>query len=89
MRIEVVDWYMSARTIDTRSARLAGDWLAEQCRDLMSADTTLPDCRLRIWPSTHEEAKLIGDQEHSINQDDLLHLAAVILTASQKLADRE
>lgn len=76
-------------SIDTGDADLAGRWAAEKFRNLMSADARFGDCRLRIWPSTHEECDLIGHQEVKLDQDGLLSMAGVFLDASQKLAEKE
>ena len=89
MRIEIDDWLCQRRTIWTSDPQLAGKWLAEQARDLTSADARLGHCKLRIWPTSHDEQQHIGHHELPMTQDALLDLASGILAASQTLADAE
>lgn len=89
MIIEIDDWLCQRRSIWTQDPELAGKWLAEQARDLMSADSRLGPCQIRIRPHTHAERAAIGEHELPLTQDALLELASHILAASQAIADRE
>ena len=90
MRVEIDDWMRQRYTIDSGNAVTIGKWAAEQFSKLMTADARLQDCRIQVWPSSPEEAELIGQPpRYKFTQDDLLALAEVILEASKRLADKE
>lgn len=89
MKIELEDWLGQLRVIWTQDPALAGQWLAEQARDLMSGDARLPRCQLRIWPTSDAERAAIGRHDFQITQENLLELASGTLEASQAIADRE
>jgi hypothetical protein len=89
MRVEIDDDYAYRHQIDSFDPELIGRWFAEHAKILMSANSTFGNCRMRIWPSTNEESKLIGHQEIRMTQDGLLKLAEQILDVSKKLGDLE
>jgi hypothetical protein len=89
MRVEIYDWNCQAYTITSRDPKLIGEWFAEHAQSLMTADARA-EIQIRIWPQDQQEHRLIGpDQVTRFTQDGLLHLAQVILDASQKLAELE
>jgi hypothetical protein len=79
MRIEIADQNCIAHTITTEDPRIAGDWFAEICRKIMSVNSRFSDCRLSVWPSTHEEMDKIGEHQFVIDYDSLSHFAGKIL----------
>lgn len=89
MRIEIDDSDCYRHQIDTADPELAGRWFAEKAKLLMSADARWGQCKLRIWPSTHDEMKLIGQQEMTLTQDNLLAFAQHILEVSGQLGELE
>jgi hypothetical protein len=91
MRVEIDDDNRQRHQIDSFDPELIGRWFAEKAKLLMSADTRWGDCRMRIWPSTLDEAKTIGNPLNDVlfTQDGLLALADQILQASKKLGDLE
>lgn len=88
MRIEIDDPFSYRHQIDTGDAALVAWWFAEKAAMLMSANVSLGECRLRIWPVTHEEFSLIGQREIHLTQEALQALAGELLAASMKLADQ-
>lgn len=91
MKVEIWDMVRRAHTITSRDPRIIGDWFAEKAAEIMSADSRMQECRIVVWPETHEECQLVGmaSEQLSFTQDNLLYLAQKILEVSQKLADQE
>jgi hypothetical protein len=91
MRIELHTDDAYVFQIDSWDLDLIGQWFAEHAKILMSANARMGDCRMRIWPSTYDESKLIPEyhREVHLTQDDLLDFAGHILAVSQKIAERD
>jgi hypothetical protein len=85
VRVEIYDFRNYRHEIDTADPALAGKWAAEKFRLLMSANASIGDCRLRIWPSDLAESKTIGQHDVMITQDNLLSLAGDFIDAAGKL----
>lgn len=88
MRIDLDDHLQNRHTIDTADPELAGRWFSEKAAMLMSVNASMPDCRLRIWPSNEKEARMIGRQSYDsfLTPDSLLKLSGHILQFAQQLS---
>lgn len=87
MRVELDDAMGYRHTIDSGDPELVGRWFVEKALLLMSSNVTVGDCRLRIWPSTHDEQQLIGTHEAFLTRDKLRKLAEALLMVSGTLGE--
>ena len=91
MRVEIYDDMAYVHRIDSDDLQLIGRWFARKAQLLMSADARMGDCRIHIWPESHDEIKLIPEyhREVRLTQEALLSLASSILEVSQLIGDQE
>jgi len=92
MKVEIWDWNRQVWSITSTNPTTIGAWFAEMADRLISADARMQDCRIHVWPQTHEEHDMLrsGNRtEYRFTQDDLLALAQCILDASAKLGELE
>ena len=91
MRVEIYDDMACMHVIDSDDLQLIGRWFARKAQLLMSANACFGDCRMRIWPSSHDETNLIPEyhREIRLTQEAMLSFAGSILEVSQMIGDRE
>lgn len=50
-RFELIDWYGSNHMVDSDDHTIIAQWFAEWVPQALSANASMPEWRLRVWPS--------------------------------------
>lgn len=87
MRVQILDAYGTAHTIDSIDYDVIGRWFAGKAKQLQSANVTIGHpLRMDIWPEDEADYEALNTSSIRINSaDDIFDLVKGLLAYSESL----